>query len=321
MAAPLQAATLDIGATVAITANLLIGDGAPADDIDISTGFVTALSGDVDSAVNDPAATGSDNTFTQIGVLADPPTPYITTSDDATSLDDGGTARGFYYLESNIFPDPGPPPLQAVEFDRVVNATAALSFPDLRTDASAAGGFEISRDVLLTNTSATTSYAFPIAAEFDIALSASADDVGTESLAEAFFTLAFISSGEVGLSLRGPFDDDTGISASDPGTSATTDLVTSNELFDGVFLTASAAASGTGAPTLATLYTTSRFVMDTRMAPGSTLRVRFFQSPLASTRYDPPTMPPVPLPASVVVLLSGLAALGVARRTRRGRSI
>ncbi|PWR04231.1 hypothetical protein DKT77_02285 [Meridianimarinicoccus roseus] len=312
---PLEAATLDIGATASIVADLTIADGIPPTDIDVSSGFVTVLSGDVDSAVNDPTATQSENDFIQIGVFDDPPQPFINTESDMTSLPDGGTARGLFYVETTISPGPGPR-LRPVNLDRVLNGTATLAFPDLAGNASAASGYEVGRDLFLTNNSASITYAFSIDAGFDIALSASADAAGTGSMAEAFFTLAFISSGDIALTLAGPFDEDTGISASDPGTSTTTDLVTSNGLFDGVVFSASAEAIGTGAPTLSELDTTSRFVMNTIMGPGSTLRVRFFQSFNATTHYDDPALPPVSLPGSVLALLSGLAALGMAQRKR-----
>jgi hypothetical protein len=314
--APLHAATLDIGATVAMTANLTIEDGSAPDDIDVALGVVTDLIGDASSMVDDATATGDESRFTQVGLVTTPRRPYIDTASNETRLPDGGAARGFFYVESLIRSE-FDVPLDPTVSNRVLNGTATLAFPDLGSDASAAGGYDIGRDLILTNTSTTMARAFSIAADFDIALSASADEIGSSSRAEAFFTLAFITTGEVALSLAGPFDDDTGISASDPGTTAATDLVTSNALFDGVVFSASAAATGTGAPTLATVDTTSLFVMDARMDPGATMRVRFFQAFDARSGYDHPDMPPVPLPAGLVLLLSGLGALGVARRARR----
>lgn len=315
-AAPGIAASLDIGAAINMAADLSINDGVLSDDLALPPAAAVTASASAASAVDDPAASNTDDHFSQVGnPFTDPPTPFIATAFDATTQPDGDEARGFYYVEDTVTPDldgHGRPTWS----ERNLTATAQLGFADLDVDASASGAFDLGRDLILTNTSATTSYAFTIGTGFDMNLTASADDLGSYSIAEAIFGLTFISTGSVLLDLSGPLGGSTTVDDADPGTSVTSNLVTSNALFDGVYYQASVAATGTGAETEASLQAAARFLFDVQMAPGSTLRMSFFQRQDVMTSYDAPPLAPVPLPATGVVLLFGLGAFGALRRRR-----
>lgn len=306
---PLHAAQLNIGASASIDADVHINDGAIPTDINTSTGLVTALSGTVDSAVNDATATQTDNVFTQIGTFADPPVPYITTRFDETALSGGDAARGFYYIESTISPDVGSG-TEVASVERVLNGTATLDFTDLNTDASASGNYEFGRYLTPENTSTTTAYVISISTGFDVFLAASADAIGSQSVAEAVFSVSFISSGNVQLNGGTPIGASTLIDATDLGTAVVDNLVTSNALFDGVLYEAGVSAVGTGAPTEASLAAESQFLFTIQMAPGSSLGMIFYQSFSTQTSF-------VPSPGTVLVLMAGIGALGIGRRGRR----
>jgi hypothetical protein len=316
--APARATPLNIGSSVSINTDLRVNGGIVSDDITPTLSVLTALTGGVDSAVDDGSAVNAADSFSQVGnPFTDPPTPFIATAFDETVQPDGDQARGFYYIESTITPDDNQKP---AVLDRTLTSTAELDFADVDTDASAASSFELGRDLVLTNTSDMTAYAFSISTGFDYDLAASADALGSQSIAEAVFTLSFITSGTVFLSDPAALLQSNTIDDSDPGVSATQNLVTSNALFDGVHYRASVSATGTGAPTEASLSAVGQFLFSVMMAPGSSLRLSFFQSENTMTSYVEPPVSEVPLPASALLFLGGLGVFAGAKK-RRGRPV
>lgn len=313
---PAHAEALHIAASVAMDADVSLNSGWIQAGVDIPPGMTTALTGSTESAVDDPAASNASDSYSQVGnPYTDPPTPFIATAYDETTQADGDQARGLYYVESTITPDYA---LRPVLVERTLTSTAELTFADIDTDASALSGFEIGRDLVLTNTSETTAYGFTITTGYDVNLAASADALGSQSVAEIIYSLSFITSGTVFLDYGGTFAESTSIDDSDPGVSVMQNLVTSNALFDGVYYTASVSATGTGAPTEASLDAISRFYFDVMMSPGSSLRLSFFQSEQSMTSYVDPTVSEVPLPASALLFLGGLGFL--VRRQRKAAS-
>lgn len=315
-ASPMHATPLNIGATASISAEAQINGGLIPADIAVPVGSVTALTGTVDSALDDVTATQTDGVFSQVGtVFTSPPIPFITTRFDETAVPGGDSSRGFYFVESTVTADSGPGD-KVASLDRVLNGTATLNFADLDVDASASSDFEIGRRLTLTNTSTTIAYVFSISTGFDVAVTASADAVGSQSVAEAVLSISFISTGAVQLSGGAPFADSRMIDDADPGTAVVDNLVTSNALFDGVFYEASVSAIGTGAPTEASLGAVSQFLFDVEMGPGSTLGLNFFQSHGVWTSYAAPPQVSVPVPGTALVLLAGIGTLGVGRLRR-----
>lgn len=308
---PLHAAPINIVAAAIHTADLEINGGVIPADIEIGAGFPTALTGTVASALDDVAGAQADDVFTQIGNLfTDPPTPFITTRFDETALPNGDAARGFYYVESTGTPDANAGQ-NAAAFDRLLNGTATLDFANLDVDASASSDFELGRRLTLINTSNTTSYVFSISVGFDIALTASADAAGSESVAETAFSVSFISTGSVLLSGGLPIGDSTTIDDADLGTTVIENLVTSNALFDGVLYEGSVAATGVGVPTEASLEAQSRFLFDAQMDPRSTLSLNFFQSHDTRTEFVASPQVSVPVPGVLWLLASGLLYPGL----------
>ncbi len=318
-ATPLYSATLNIGATGTTIAHLEIGGGNPPSDIDIPPGVPTTLAGVNTSSVDDPTALNTNGAFVQVGnPFTDPPTPYISTRFDQTTQPDGDSARGFYSVESTVSPasdnDHRP-----VHLERRLIADAAMTFADISTNAEASGGYSIARDLVLTNTSATTAYAFSFTTGFDMNLSASADALGSSSTTTGVFSLSFISSGTVLLGDPTQLAWSSSMDDTDPGTLATGNLVTSNGLFDGVNYQASVTADGTGASTAAGLQSSGLFQFSVLMGAGSSLRLSFFQSQYAQSTYVVPVGAQVPLPASAVLLVAGLGMLGAGAKRRKRR--
>lgn len=313
------AAPLNIGSSVSMEAYLRINDGVVPDDITIPIGITSALSGSAVSAVDDAAATNNDGLFVQVGnALTDPPTPFIATEFNETTQPDGDQARGFYYVEQTVTRDNNN---RTVFLDPALTGTATLDFIDIATAASASSAFEMGRDLILTNTSNTTAYAFEIAAGFDMSLAASADDVGSQSIADAVFSLSFITSGYVALDYLGSSSASPTIDDADPGVSVTNNCVVgdtdNNPLFEGVNCQASVAATGPGAPTEASFEAVRQFLFGVIMAPASTLRLSFFQSQQTMTSFVEPTVSEVPIPASAALFLGGLGFLArIQRKTQ-----
>ncbi|WP_428410500.1 hypothetical protein [Hyphococcus sp.] len=313
------AAPLNIGASASMDAYFLINDGVIRDDIAVSVGVTTALSGSALSTVEDAAATNSDGSYVQVGnPFNDPPTPFIATEFNETTQPDGDEARGFYYVEQNLTLDDSS---RTVFLDRTLAGTAALDFTDIAISASASSDFEIGRDLVLTNTSDATAYAFEIATGFDMSLAASADDLGSQSIAEAVFSLSFITSGYVALDYLGSSGNSPTIDDSDPGVSVANNCVVgdsdNNVLLDGVNCQASVSATGTGAPTDASFETIRQFFFGVIMAPGSSLRLSFFQSQNSATSYIDPSVSEVPLPASALLFLGGLGFFSRIHRNQK----
>ncbi|WP_375202246.1 VPLPA-CTERM sorting domain-containing protein [Hyphococcus sp.] len=314
MTAVAHAATLDIGASASTNAGLQVNSGVIADDISIPPGVAVIVTGSADSAVDDASAVNTTDSYAQVGnPFTDPPTPFIATAFDETTQPDGDQARGLYYVESTVTPDDNGKP---VLNDRILTSTADLDFADLAVNASASSGFEFSRDLILTNTSETTAYAFSISTGFDVDLMASTDDFGSQSIAEAVFSLSFITSGTVALEYFGPSARSSEIDDADPGVSVSENLVTSNVLFDGVYYEASVSAMGLGAPTEGALSAVGRFLFSVMMYPSSSLRLSFFQSQSTMTSYIDPSVAEVPLPASALLFLGGVGAFAGAKRKR-----
>lgn len=317
-----SAATLNIGATASMEAYLRINDGVLRDDIVIPVGMTTALTGSAASAVDDAAATHSDSSYVQVGnPYTDPPTPFIATEADETTQPDGDRARGLYYVQSTpALDDEG----RQVSADRTLSGVATLDFIDIATAASASSGFEIGRDLILTNTSDTLAYAFEIAAGFDMNLAASADDLGSQSAAESVFSLSFITSGYVALDYLGSSGGSPTIDDADPGVSVANNCVVGdseyNALFQGVNCQASVAATGTGGPTEASLQSIDQFLFSVIMAPASSLRLSFFQSHHTMSAFVDPSVSEVPIPASALLFLGGLGFFARIRRKTKSHS-
>lgn len=317
LTASAQAATFDIGATANMSASFSIEMGAPHPVFDIPLGSLTALGADTSSAVDDPAATHNDGNFSQIGgYLAPTIQPFIYSEFDETTQPDGDSARGLIYLESTITAasdGTGRP----ASFDRVLEASSTLSFGDLTADASAQTSHEIGRELVITNTDSQISYGQTARFNYDLSLAATADDVGTQSTAEAIFAMTFNTSGTV--IFEDPYQTagSSSFEDSDPGASYSQSLVTSNALFNGAYLTAGVTALGTGSPTHAALQTSGSFYIYFVVGPNASVRFDFFQSEATQSSYvapDRPGVPEVPLPASALALLSGLGALRLLRR-------
>ncbi len=269
------------------------------------------------SAVDDPSAVETDIGSAQVGnIYSDPPLPFIGTRVHSNRLPGGfeGASSG-YELELLYEPDPD------VDFSGVTRQTtsregsASAILLDDTIAASATSFARNSRTYSFTNTTDSL-ISFNIAGSFDAYLRSEFN--GNDGLVRAAGGIELLFSELDGADINyfpvSPYlttsDDD------DIGASITENLFANSGFTTGLQFNASATAIGSGGLTSAIFEGSHRFIFQVNLDPGSHVWMTSAFSQANSVEHTPqPSIPTVPLPASGILLVLGLASLLGLRRS------
>ena len=275
------------------------------------------INSDAQSAVDDPAATQTDNSNFVVGnPFSDPVIPVQSERDVITtlpSLTEGALARYEYSIRVEDDPDPN-------EFDiisrEIAQMGAAVALIDTApVAASASSSHFIQRFYRFDNTSSDT-ISFNIAGSFEADLNASYDGLDgfarTSGGFDMLFDVGFGSSVQhfaVGQYLRT-------IEDSAPGATVSEQLLLNSGGITGMSFGASTTAIGDGGLTEASLEAENRYIFGITVDSGASLlmRTNFRQSNSVDYRPQPIIVPTVPLPASALMLVFGMLSLVGFRR-------
>jgi hypothetical protein len=297
--------------------NFVINNGNVPSGIVISgPGLSFEFDADAQSMVDDPTATPSQTNFVQIGnPFLDPPQPFISQRNNANQLPGGfeGAASG-YNVEVTTEDDPRDDVFDITRRSIEQEGSASAILLDDTIAAQAASFVRSSRNYLFTNTTDRL-ISFNLAGQFDALLRAEYN--GDEGIARvaAGFELDFvvINGGEINYFPVSPYL--TTIEDSDPGSIVNQLLQTYSGGATDLMFNASASATGSGGTTVASYEGTHRYVFGLTLDPNAQVLLRTSYTQANSVEHIPlPNVPPVPLPAGGLFLLTGIFGFAAIRK-------
>ncbi|MCX7566518.1 hypothetical protein OS189_09220 [Sulfitobacter sp. F26169L] len=318
LATSAHAAPIGAFSELVMTHSYIVNNGNKPDGIDIaSVPGALVIENGATSAVDDPSAVETDIGSAQVGnIYSAPPLPSIRTRIHSNQLPGGfeGASSG-YDLELLYEPDPN------VEFSGVTRTTssregaASAILLDDTIAASAASFARNSRTYSFTNTT-NALISFNIAGSFDAYLRSEYN--GDNGIARAAGGIDLLFSELAGAQINyfpvSPYlttsDDD------DIGASIIENLFANSGLTTGLRFNASTTAIGSGGTTSSIFEGEHSYVFQVNLDPGAHVWMTSAFGQANSVEHTPqPAIPPVPLPASAILLVLGLASLLGLRRS------
>ena len=316
------ATPVDAISELSMTHTWQVSGGSVPDGITISSvANSLIIDSNIATAIDDPTAEETaDNTFIVGNQFADPPIPVESRALNFTTVDgsDDFTAASFDYTIT-VEDDPGlDGPYDAIRRDIEQTGFASANLQD-NSVASAMSSHVGARDILFTNTTDAL-LSFNIAGLFEADLLATFEGDGGIARTSAGFELLF-DLGE-GASVTyfpiAPYLSTT--TDTDPGATVSDLFLANSGGITGINFGASTTAIGDGGITEAAFSASSRYNFGISLEAGSSLvfETSFRQS--NAVFVEPaPVIPPVPLPATLPMLLAGLAGFTALRRLRAAR--
>ena len=295
----------------------LLNGGSVPDGIEVtSVPLSLIIETDAITEFDDPTATETTLSDFVIGnSFSDPVIPVQSTRQSRTTVPDStdsSTAIVDYSIE--IEDDPNNNTFDAIRQDIDQTGFARIGINDAPVQASALASHNGGRDYRFENVSDQT-ISFDLTGMFTADLSASFLGDDGFALSSASFGVLF----EVGTGSSVTFTPGapylTTIMDSDPGTSVSEQYLTNSGGITGVSFNASVEANSTGGATQASFLGSSAFVFGITLDPNASLLLETSFSQLNTIVVEPAAdVPPVPLPAGLPLLVSGLVGFGLLRR-------
>ena len=284
------------------------------------TNFAISLvqDSDIATAIDDPTAEETaDGTFIVGNVFADPPIAVENRGLNFTTVEgsDDFTAANFDYTILSE-DDPGHAPSDVIRREIEQSGFARAELQDNSVVASAMSSHVGARDFRFTNTTDEL-ISFNIAGMFEAELSAVFDGAGGFAAASVGFELLFeVTEGaSVAFSPTAPFMSTT--TDTDPGAIVSDFFLANSGGITGLGFGASVMATGNGGVTEAAFVASSGYDFEVSLEGGASIlfETSFVQS--NDVIVDPAAIvPPVPLPASLPMLLAGFIGFAALRRQR-----
>lgn len=318
LATSAHAATIGAFSELVMNHSYVVNSGNLPDGIDIaSVPNTLVIENGATSAVLDPSAVETDIGSVQVGnIYSDPPLPFIGTRIHSNQLPGGFEgASSSYDLELLYEPDPD------VDFSGVISQTssrqgaASAILLDDSIAASAASFARNSRTYSFTNTTDAL-VSFNVAGLFDAYIRS--EYIGDDGIARTAggFDMLFSELDGAAINYFPVSPYLTAIEDDDVGASITEQLFANSDFISGLRFNASATAIGSGGTTRAIYEGEHRYVFQVNLDPGSHVWMTSAFSQGNSVEHTPqPPIPPVPLPASAVLLFFGLGSLFALRRS------
>lgn len=313
------AAPIDAMSEIFLSHSWLINSGNVPDGIKVENLSNTlVIDSEISTMIDDPTAEETVNQNFVVGnPFSDPPVAvdaeriHFTTVDDKP---DFAAAIYSYTIESEDDPDDGVFDITRRDIDQY--GLARVNTEDNLVDASAMSSHVGGREFRFVNTSDDL-ISFNLVGALEAELTASFD--GAAGVADATAGFGLLFEGGLGASVNyfpiAPYLTTT--VDSDPG-SIVEDLFLANSGgITGVSFDASVSATGDGGLTEAAFFADTRYIFTISLEQGASISMvtSFYQSNsvVAGPVSD---IPPVPLPASLPMLLAGLAGFGFLRHKR-----
>jgi len=272
------------------------------------------IAGGADSFVDDPAATNTETSSAVVGnPFTNPVIPFSADRTDITSFSPGFEGAGSQYnIRVTAEDDPDANPALTSITRRAVETigAAAAVMPSVAAEATASAFYRSERGYYFENTTDAL-ISFNIIGEVAASFSSSYD--GIDGLARATGRLYNRFENGVGATISylplSPYLTTT--EDADPGATVVQNLIANDSGFD---FSASTTAIGSGPLTEASFDADFRYRFGVSLAPGGRVELVTGFAQANAVEYVP-TLTAVPLPASVLFLLSAVGvASGVGRK-------
>ncbi|MEP3847119.1 MAG: VPLPA-CTERM sorting domain-containing protein [Paracoccaceae bacterium] len=266
--------------------------------------------------IDDPTATETVlNNFVVGNPFADPVIPVQSNQQSRTTVT-GSTDSAMAIVDYSIEleDDPADDVFELVRRDIDQTGFARIGLSDSAVASSAVSSHDGARDYRFDNVSDQT-ISFDLTGMFSADLSADFTGDDGFALSSASFDILFDVRTGASVTYSPAALYLTTIMDSDPGTSVSEQYLANSGGITGVSFEARVEANGTGGATQASYLGFSAYVFGITLDPNASLVMETSFSQLNSIVVEPAAdVPPVPLPAGLPLLLSGLAGLGLLRR-------
>ncbi|MFK7765535.1 MAG: VPLPA-CTERM sorting domain-containing protein [Roseobacter sp.] len=313
------AATLNAESQLSLSHSWLINSGnVPAGIVVNNLSNTLVIESDATTSVDDPTAVEtSSNNFVVGNPFSDPIVPIDSERLNITTID-GSTpaAAASYRYTIEMEDDPDEDEFDITRRDIAQFGSARVRLEDNPVEGSASSSHLGGRDFRFDNVT-NERISFNLAGAFSAELSSVIEgangfartsggfgilfDVGAGSSVNYFSIAPYLTS----------FTDD------DPGATVLELLLTNEGGISGINFGASTTAFGDGGSTEALFSGESRYIFGISIDPGASLLMQTSFRQSNSVMVEPATdLAPVPLPASLPLMIAGLAGFAVLRRRR-----
>ena len=324
-AATVLSANTALSASINATSELsmshtwLINSGNVPAGIDVEDLAITlVIDTDVATMIDDPTAEETQlSNFVVGNAFSDPPIPVQNERLNFTEVDENPhfAIAGFdYNIEGEDDPDEGVFDIVRRDIDQL--GFARVTMDDNPVDGSAMSSSVNERDFRFINTTDEL-ISFNLTGEFDVELRASFDGEGGIARTSGGFGLIFEDAPGASVNYFPVAPYLSTALDSDPGASVTDLFLANSGGITGLSFGASTTAIGGGGLTEAMFSAETRYIFGISLDPGASIlfQTSFFQS--NSVLVEPSSdVTPVPMPASLPLLMAGLGGFAALRRKR-----
>ncbi|WP_272004710.1 VPLPA-CTERM sorting domain-containing protein [Roseovarius sp. ZX-A-9] len=314
LATAVQATPISAFSELEVSHSFVINNGSSPEGIDISFGpNALIIDNDATTFVDHPSGNAVDDSEVVIGNQFSDPPLAAERSWLSTTILPNGTEGALAHYHTTILteddPDDDNSDITRRSVHQVGEANAVITSDPI---AASAASFERSaRSYLFTNTT-NDLISFNIAGQFDASLGAQYTGIDGFARASAGIELLFSPSNGAEVSYFPISPYLTTIEDTAPGAVAAEQLLIDT---GGLTFSASTSAIGDGGTTTALLDAEIRYIFGLSLAPGATVVMDAGFSQANAVDYTPRApMTPVPVPATLPLLLSGLVGFAALRR-------
>ncbi|WP_424966880.1 VPLPA-CTERM sorting domain-containing protein [Dinoroseobacter sp. S375] len=316
-----QAAPVTAISELSMSHSFIINSGSRPTGIEIETvPDSLTVEGQAESQVDGAGFTTTESSDVQVGnSFSDPPLPFeAQRSQTQVNLGNGDVATAGYDVSILVVNDPdlgnsaNAPTRREIEQFGI----AAVSNAADPINGSAISDFNNTRDYRFTNTTNDT-ISFNIAGQFEAEMRA--EHQGPEGFARTSGSFEVLFETGPGVDITyfpvAPYlitvDED------DPNASVAEMFFADDGAIAGVTFSGGASAIADGTEVVASLSAQSRYVFGVTLEGGASMVLETAFSQVNAVQVAIPDIPPVPLPASLPLLLAGLGGVAALRRRSR----